>query len=84
MPRKWKGNGGEANRNCDGDLEKSGRKMENNDRLKDLETADRERSKRKVRGRKKTMEKANHGQLILDDSDAKTRIITTICNLTLV
>ena len=73
MPRKWKGNGGEANR-----------KMENNDRLKDLETADRERSKRKVRGRKKTMEKANHGQLILDDSDAKTRIITTICNLTLV
>ena len=43
----------------------------------------RELSMRKERGRKKIMEKENHGQLILDDSDAK-KIITTKCNLTLV
>ena len=35
----------------------SGSKFEPNDKQKELETVDRERSKRKVRGRKKTMEK---------------------------
>ena len=59
--------------------------MENNDRLKELETADRERSTRKGRGRKKTMEKEIMvtSPFSLDDSDAE-KIVTTKCNLTLV
>ena len=39
------------------DLERMVGEEWKNDRYKELETADRERSKRKVRGRKKTMEK---------------------------
>ena len=61
IPRKWRGNGGEEDQHCNGDcikidLERVGEEW-GNDRYKELETADRERSQRKVRGRKKTMEK---------------------------
>ena len=45
-----------------------------------METADRELSKRKERGRKKTMEKEI---MVGDDNEAK-KIITTKCNLTLI
>ena len=50
----------------------------------DKESADTEHSKRKVRGRKKTMEKEIMvNSFTPDDNDAKI-IITTKCNLTLV
>ena len=69
MPRNWRGNGGEADRNCDGGYIKSvleivGREWEN-DRENELETA---ASKRKMRGRKKTLENeitVNSTQLIV-------------------
>ena len=51
MPRKCRRNGGEEDRNCDGNcieshLERVGEES------KELETADRERSKRNVRGKR--------------------------------
>ena len=39
MPRKWRGNGGGRNQNCAGDYIKS-----DLERMKELETADKERS----------------------------------------
>ena len=63
------------------DLERVREEWEN-DRLKELETGDRERSKRKERGRKKDKGKRNHDQLTPDNNVRK--IITTKCNLTLV
>ena len=86
MSKRWRGNGAEEDRNCDGgciesDLERVGEECKN-DREKELETTGRERSKRKVRGRKKTMEKEIMvNSCTPDDSDAK-KIITKKCNLT--
>ena len=58
MSIKWRGNGDEEDRNCDGDcitshLERVGGKWETIDTCKELEIADRERSKRKVRETKR-------------------------------
>ena len=87
MPRKWSGNGGEEDRNCEGDciksdLERVGEECKTgidrwNWRLL-TENVEREKlEEEKYNG------KGNHGQLTPDNSDAK-KIITKKCNLTLV
>ena len=63
MPRKWRGNGGGEDRNCNGVLIKRdlvGEEWEN-DRQKKLETADGEGCKRSER--KTNIGRRNHGQL---------------------
>ena len=51
MPRKRRGYGGEEDRNCDGDcIENDLERMGKEGTQKELETADSESSKRKVRG----------------------------------
>ena len=78
----------EEDRNCDGDciktdLERVGEEWEN-DRQEELENADRERSMRKVRGRKQTMEKEIMVNSPLTTVMPTKTIITTKCNFTLV
>ena len=63
MPRSVEGKEAEEDRHCDGvcirsDLERMGEewRKRTTGRWKELETADKERSERKMRGKKKTME----------------------------